>query len=190
MAAHTLFGEPPWLFVVAPPSSLKTEVIRALDGYSGTYSLSDITARTFVSGLEGKRNPSLLNYLKEELLLFKDFTTVLTKRHDERQEVLAQLREIHDGSYKKTFGNGKRVEWKGKLGFIGGVTPVIDTYTAVTAVLEERFVLYRPFPPDRQEVARKAQANSGLEMQMRQEIADAFQGFLSHLALPAALPGP
>src|SRR5438046_1578624 len=73
----------------------------------------------------------------------KDFTTVLTLHRDKRGEILAQLREIYDGHYRKEFGNGKVVDWTGKIGLIAGVTPIIDTYHAVNQVLGERFVCFR-----------------------------------------------
>lgn len=190
IGAHPIVGEPVWLFLVAPPSSLKTETIRALAGYPGTFSLSDLTAKTFASGLMGDRDPSLLKRLKNEVVLLKDFTTILTKRQDERQEILAQLRELHDGYYVKTFGNGKVVEWEGKLGFIAGVTPVIDTYSSVSAVLGERFVMYRVEAPSRTEVSRRVQKNAGKEVQMRKEIATIIQGYLKGLPVPDSLPQP
>jgi hypothetical protein len=54
-----------------------------------TYFLSELTARTFASGLETHgADPSLLARLQQEVLLLKDFTTVLEMHHDERQAIL------------------------------------------------------------------------------------------------------
>lgn len=144
MAAHRFGGTPVWLLLVAPLSGTKTELIRALERVPGTYFLSDLTARTFASGLETHRaDPSLLARLQEEVLLFKDFTTVLEMHREERQAILAQLREIYDGRFDKPWGTGKELHWKGRLGFIAGVTPIIDSHHSVLAVLGARFVMLR-----------------------------------------------
>ena len=41
MAAHTLKGELVWLLLVAPPSGVKTEILRALELVPGLYPLSE-----------------------------------------------------------------------------------------------------------------------------------------------------
>jgi hypothetical protein len=78
-------------------------------------------ARTFASGLDTPgAEPSLLNCLTGEVLVLKDFTTVLALPHDERQGVLAQLREIHDGQYDKYWGTGKPCTGRGMSAFWPG----------------------------------------------------------------------
>ena len=186
-AAHRFGGTPVWLLLVAPPSGSKTELILALRRMPDTYFLSELTARTFASGLETHgADPSLLARLHEEVLLLKDFTTVLEMHHDERQAILAQLREIYDGRYDKTWGTGKELHWEGRLGLIAGVTPIIDKYQGVLAVLGERFVMLRVEQPDRQEMATKALDNADHETQKRQELAALVQGFMA--SLPATPP--
>ena len=75
------------------------------------------------------------------ILAFKDLTTVLTMHREARAQIIGQLREVADGKTEKSFGNGLRVEWEGKLGLIAGVTPVIDEQHAFLPVMGERFVL-------------------------------------------------
>jgi hypothetical protein len=59
--ANRLDSDPLWLFLVAPPGSLKTEIIRALSGIDSVYPLSNLTAQTFASGYQTKgEEPSLL----------------------------------------------------------------------------------------------------------------------------------
>jgi hypothetical protein len=101
--------------------------------------------QTFVSGFKGK-NSSLLERLDAKglsFLLLKDFTTVLSLHRDARSEILGALREIYDGEYSKDFGNGQSVSWSGRLGFLAGVTPVIDRHHQVLAVLGQRFLMLR-----------------------------------------------
>jgi hypothetical protein len=178
--AHRYASEPVWLLVVAPPGGTKTEPIRSLYGYPGIYPLSELTARTFASGLDshGGDDPSLLARLRDEILTLKDFTTVLEKHREERQAILAQLREIYDGRFDKVWGTGKELHWEGRLGFIAGVTPVIDEHQAAMAVMGERFVLFRLHTPDRRQVARWALVGAGREAEMRAELRRAMHGFL------------
>ena len=104
---------------------------------------------------------------------------------DGRQEVLAQLREIYDGRFDKAWGTGKELHWKGRLGLVAGVTPVIDRHHAVMAVLGQRFVQFRVRQPDRQAMAQRAMENSTREEAQRR-LALAVSGFLS--TLPVADP--
>jgi len=119
VVANRLNTDPSWLLVVGPPSSAKTEILRALTGHPKAYFLSNLTPTTLVSGLKPKGKlpePSLLPKLDGKTLVLKDFTTVLSMRHDNQAEILAQLREIYDGSYSKAFGNGKVINWEGHVG--------------------------------------------------------------------------
>jgi hypothetical protein len=191
VAANLLDGDPLWLFAVAPPGSLKTELIRSLNGVPSVYPLSNLTPQTFASGFQTKGvEPSLLLKLDRRILSLKDFTTVLTMHRDKRGEILAQLREIYDGYYRKEFGNGKVVDWVGKLGLIAGVTPVIDTYYSVSQILGERFLLYRLTPADEVAVATRAMEQQGLEDVMRQELRDAVAAFFANVVpLRVEIPG-
>jgi hypothetical protein len=193
MASHCFQGTPVWLLIVAPPSGTKTELIVALANVPQVYFLSEVTAHTFASGLNPPgEDPSLLARLTNEVLLLKDFTSLLELPHDERQGILAQLREIYDGKYTKKWGTGKRLDWEGRLGFLAGVTPIIDSYHSVMNMLGERFLLLRVLQPDRQEMAKKALKNATKEGEMRRTLRALMHGFLTSLpdeppSVPATL---
>jgi IclR helix-turn-helix domain len=143
IVANRLDGDPLWLFLVAPPSGGKTEVIRSLDGVPDVYPLSSLTAQTFASGFERKGvESSLLPKLDGKTIAMKDFGSVLTMYREKRAEILGQLREIYDGGFVKDFGNGKSFRWQGKVGLLAGVTPIIDREYAVNQALGERFLLH------------------------------------------------
>lgn len=182
VTAHSLGFEPVWPLIVGPPGGTKTEPIRSLYGYPGVYPLSSLTPRTFASGLDipGADDPSLLARLNDEIIVVKDLTTLLTIDRDGRQEVFAQLREIYDGDFARTWGTGKRLEWHGRLGFIGGVTDIIDQHHAALSVLGDRFILFRLIGPNRAALARKAMGNAGKEDQMRADLRAAMHGFLAN----------
>lgn len=184
--ANKLKADPVWLFLVAASGGTKTELIRGLNKIDGIYPISDLTPQTFLSGEKGQKNASLLLRLpaEETILTYKDFTTVLTMHRDKRHAILSQLREIYDGYYRKEFGTGETKTWEGKMGFIAGVTSVIDNHQSIFQVLGERFVQYRPEQPDTIALAKKAMANSGGEKAMREEIQNAFADFLAGVEMP------
>lgn len=184
--ANKLKADPVWLFIVAASGGTKTELIRGLNKIGGIYPISDLTPQTFLSGEKGHKNASLLLRLPPEdtILTYKDFTTVLTMHRDKRHAILSQLREIYDGYYRKEFGTGETKTWEGKMGFIAGVTSVIDNHQSIFQVLGERFIQYRPSQPDTIALAKKAMANSGGEKTMREEIQNAFADFVASVEIP------
>ena len=182
--ANRLPGDPLWLFLVTAPSGVKTEYISSLNGLPKIHPLSDLTAQTFASGMKGRNDPSLLPKLSYgTVLVLKDFTTVLSMQRDKRHEILSQLREIYDGSYSKSWGTGKTLNWKGKVGLIAGVTTIIDTHYAMYQTLGERFIQYRISQPEPDAVAEVAMRNQGHEKRMREELAAAVQEFFEELDL-------
>jgi hypothetical protein len=183
--ANKLKGDPVWLFLVTASGGTKTELIRGLSKIDGIYQLSDLTPQSFLSGEKSNKNASLLLRLRNDVILtLKDFTTVLTMHRDKRHVILSQLREIYDGEYRKEFGTGETKEWKGKLGFIAGVTPIIDTHYSIYQTLGERFIQYRPIQASPIEISKRAMGNSGYESEMREEIQDAFADFISGIKIP------
>jgi len=183
--ANKLRGDPVWLFLVTASGGVKTEMIRALNKITGIYPISDLTPQTFLSGEKSNKNASLLlRIAPDTILTYKDFTTVLTMHQDKKHAILSQLREIYDGYYKKDFGTGETKEWSGKLGFIAGVTSVIDTHYSVYQALGERFVQYRLTQPEDIVLARRAMANTSKEKEMREELSEAFVNFIHGVQVP------
>src|SRR5438093_4183165 len=82
VVANRRDGDPLWQFIVAPPSGLKTEIIRALNGIDAIYPLSSLTPQTLASGLQNKGEVSLLIKLDSKVVTLKDFTTILTMHRD------------------------------------------------------------------------------------------------------------
>ncbi len=176
---------PIWLMLVAPPSSGKTTALNALldlevmtqagDKMHPTHSISDITEKTFASGAQrNDKETSLLNRLSNgSVLMFKDFTSILSKREEERRNIMSQLREIYDGAYRKEFGTGEEVNWRGKIGAIGGVTQAIYQHLESMSVMGDRFMLYQIPQPDRKAV---------LKFKLRQE----HEGTTEDIQMPIA----
>jgi hypothetical protein len=86
------------------------------------------------------KNGSTSITLGDGIFLAKDFTSVLSMRREKRGAILGQLREIHDGEFKRDFGTGESKIWKGRVTIVAAVTPVLDQFYAVFSVLGERFL--------------------------------------------------
>jgi hypothetical protein len=189
VVANRMTADPLWVFLVAPPSSGKTEIINSLRDVPDVFPLSSLTSQTFASGFERKGvETSLLPKIAGKTVTMKDFTTILTMYREKRAEILAQLREIYDGSYSKQWGNGKELDWSGKIGLLAGVTGVIDREYALGAILGERFLMYRVKGASARTLARRAiQQNSTWEQDQRQTLRQVVADYLAGL-LPVAPP--
>lgn len=183
LMSHSFNADPLWMFFVAPPSGSKTEIITTAAFLPFCYLLSDLTPQTLASGLATKTGtePSLLLKLKDNVLIMKDFTTVLNMRSEDRGMILSQLREVYDGRYSKSFGTGKKVEWEGRITLIAGVTTIIDTHSSLNQVMGERFVMYRIPQADPEMVAKKALSSLGGEKEMRAELRYAMETYFNSL---------
>jgi len=185
--SHSFTSDPLWMFLVAPPSGTKTELVTLLSALPACYMLSDLTTKTLFSGLktgEGKPSASLLYRIPNAIIALKDFTTVLTMRTEDKQIILGQLREIYDGRYDKALGNTVEIHWKGRITLIAGVTGVIDGERALMRIMGERFIMYRILQPTDKEVAKRALGMAGQEGEMRQELQNAMRKLIWGIKIP------
>jgi hypothetical protein len=159
LAAHNLVdSDPVWLMLVAPPGSMKTELLHSLKDIVGVHLIDEITPHTFISGLinqkpkPGKPPASLLHRIgKSGIIAFADFSTVLEMDPKARGSILAQMRRIYDGHFRREMGHSDtdgKPEWEGRITFLVGVTPVIDQHYGVFQQLGERFILVRMSRPE------------------------------------------
>src|SRR5260370_20346785 len=157
-------GPPAWLFVRGPPGSGKTTMsIMSACGLAEVQALGDVTENTFLSGFHGHKDPGLLEKLGpttqqgniyttqgNAVLLVKDFTTVLSMKRDKRSVILSQLREIHDGQFRRDFGTGVTKIWNRRVSIVAAVTPVLDRHYSIFSTLGERFMQVRWHRTDEQ----------------------------------------
>jgi hypothetical protein len=198
VVANYATGDSVWPLLVGPPGCGKSEIVTALTDAPDVWPLSSLTPQTLLSGFERKGTPAslLLQIGGFGIVAFKDLTTVLTMHREARAQIIGQLREVADGKTEKSFGNGLRVEWKGKLGLVAGVTPVIDEQHAFLSVMGERFVLYRMPEVPRREITRYSLARRGHEPEMRDRLRTVVAHFLAsfrdagQLELPAHFTEP
>jgi hypothetical protein len=181
-------GDPCWLLVVAPPSSAKTEVVRAIDPLPYVYMASTVTEAALLSGTSAKERAKdatggLLRQVGEfGILCFKDFTSTLSQNKETAKQALSALREIYDGQWERPVGTdgGKMLTWKGKCGLVGAVTPNIDRYGQVVTSLGDRYLLLRlDAIEDQDEVVGAALRHDHDPGTMRRQLADAMTGLIA-----------
>jgi len=118
------------------------------------------------------------------VLVIKDVTSILSADRNIRGGVLAALREVYDGLWERNVGTdgGQTLTWTGRIVVVGAVTTAWDAAHGVVATMGDRFVLLRPKTGSgRQKAGRGAIRNTGGEKAMRQELAAAVGGLVSHM---------
>lgn len=176
--ANRLEGDPIWMFFVAPPGGMKTELLMSIHESPIVEVLTSLTPATLISGatMAGGGDPSLLAVMDQRLLVIKDFTAILTLNPLAISEILGTLRDVYDGEITKRWGTGLVRHYKCKFGIIAGVTPVIEASASVGAMLGERFLKFNiPHAghlSGRRSILNKALSNLPQTIQMRKALAD------------------
>lgn len=184
VVSQELEGDPLWMFIVAPPGGSKTEHVQAFDGHYKTMMTSSLTPKTLLSGaiLPGGADPSLLPKLDRKTLIVKDFTSIISMREQDREEIFGILRDAYDGKAGRDFGNGIKRTFKGTFSILAGVTPIVYALSASHVQLGERFLKFRIgsnlHHHNEREILRRALQNSGKETSMRAELQDVILSFM------------
>lgn len=186
-AAEQLDGDPLWSLIIAGPGHTKTETVQALSGV-GAICVSTIASEGALLSASPKREQSkdatggLLRQIGSRgILVVKDMTSILSMQSNTRAPMLSAFREIHDGRWVRTVGTdgGKTLTWTGRLVVIGACTTAWDTHHSAIATMGDRFVLVRMNSHlGRESAGRHAIRNTGHEIVMRQELAEAVAGLL------------
>lgn len=188
-------NKPVWIMFVAPPGGGKSDItdtiakIEAVDPRTKEKTLlceevSDLTTASFASGMRSSDGEtSLIKKINPEggILLFKDFTTVLSKRFDDMTAIMSYLREIYDGHFSKRFGNGKTVSWEGNIGVIGSCTTIIYNELPKLSVMGDRLMMYQIQQPDRMEVLEKIWENEDAGVDGSDEMSEAMKGYVERV---------
>lgn len=168
-------GELPWLFLVGPPGSCKTETLRALTG-PHIYAVERLTRAALIPGKPGV--PSILPELDGKALIIKDLSSILSMQETLREELLSELRQAYDGYSSAVFGSGQgRREYHSRFAIVAAATEAIELYRPLHATLGERFLSIN-IQFDYHDSVHAATVNCGLEEAMRQGIRDAAGAFL------------
>lgn len=154
-------GEMLWGHIIGAPGSVKTEILRTLNGHAKTYFLSSLTAHSIISGYETPdgSDPSQLPKWNDHVVVVKEFTTILQLPDAAKQEIFSTLRSCYDGFHAKAFGTKGLVSHKSHFSMVTAVTPAIDRYTLLHADLGERFLAYRVDRYDGMDEAKRDEMN-------------------------------
>jgi hypothetical protein len=186
-AAERLPGDPAWLLIISGPGNAKTETVQSTNGIGATVVSTLTSDAALLSGTPKKQKDKnatggLLRQIGDRgILAIKDVTSILSMNRDLRTTVLGALREIHDGRWVRNVGSdgGLTLEWKGRVVVIGACTTAWDTAHSVIAAMGDRFVTVRSSSKEgRVESGRCAMRNTGREIEMRKELADAVAGLI------------
>lgn len=185
MLSNKLTGDPLWMFLVATPGGAKTEFISTFQGCPESYFTSSLTPHALISGsgTTGGNDPSLIPKLDGMILLIKDFTTILSKREQERDEIFGILRDAYDGSCSKVFGTGYKKSYVSKFSILSAVTPKIYELAESHQSLGERFLKFcigdnlDHFSEDA--IVERAIMNSQKEDGMRKEMSETMAHFIA-----------
>ena len=145
------FKEPLWLCIQGAPSSGKTEVLKMLKDDPMCHPLYDITGKTLFSGANGAEGGYIPREVKDEgILIFPDFTTVLSGPKYTQSNIMSQLRVIHDGNASKLTGidTKRKKPWSGKVGLLVAVTDAIEVFKKKASILGERWLYYQHSVPE------------------------------------------
>lgn len=185
MAHYFKNDKPIWLMILGPPGSGKTSIpLTCLEALPFSYSQDDLSSSTFLSGLAlGEKNQfSLLHNIgtpqdRSGILLFPDFTTFMSKRAEEKEQVMGQLRRVYDGEFDRTIGNG-RLSWKGKVTIVAAATPQVESHWSSQRNLGERFMQVRWPRGNGIEQAKKAIQQVEHENFIREQLKELTRAFI------------
>jgi len=172
-ACHAQYfpGDPVWLFVIGPSGSGKTSiVVNCAATLTNVFVESSVTSKSLLSGAKDGHKSSLLQLIGSSgTLVFKDFTTILSKKDDEQREIVSQFREVYDGRYSIRTGQRSAI-WTGKVTVIAAVTPAIERAWAVHRDLGERFLQVRWAGNDSLRIAESARSQRGKELSITKDM--------------------
>jgi hypothetical protein len=177
-------GDPLWLFIVGPPGSTKTEILRSLGSLPDVYQLSQLTSKTIVSGRERKDGTvirGIFPKINGKVVVISELSQILCKSREERDAIFAQLRDLYDGHCVYGYGTTDQpITVNCSIGLTCGVTSAIDMYGSVHAVLGDRFLKVRP-KFNRDLAREKAFENKEHLTQMREELQRAVKKFFQQI---------
>ena len=193
-ACERLPGDPPWLLIISGSGNAKTETVVSVAGV-GAIVVSVISSEgALLSATSRKQRAKnatgglLFEIGPRGIMVIKDVGSILSMGREVRGPILAALREIYDGRWTRNVGTdgGMKLTWEGRIVVIGASTTAWDSAHSVIASLGDRFVTIRPDSSEgRLSGGRQAMRNTGDEVTMRKELADAVAGLINGIDFEA-----
>lgn len=200
IANMRLDGSVVWLLMVAPPSSGKTLVIHLLAGLPCTLEADDISFAGLLSNTKkaDKSDTATGGLLREveslggkAVILGSDLTEYLNEKTDKRS-TMGALRLVYDGRWNRAKGSdgGGRNVWDGRVGFIGGITGLVDRSIAIRSSMGERFLYLRSSQTLKESFRRAMYAGMMSEQERESRIREGVDALLDTIAQNPAVPIP
>jgi len=190
-ATNKLAGDPPWLMIISGSGNAKTETVNAVSDVDRTIAISTISSEgALLSAIKkGKGGTGgLLRQLGDAgILVIKDFTSIISGERKARAQILAALREVHDGKWNRSVGadGGLTISWTGRIICIAAATTTWDSAHSVIASMGPRFVIIRSSARiGRTAAGKRAIRNAGTENAIREEISQAVATLITDAKLP------
>ncbi len=142
-----LVEAPLWAVLVGPPSSLKTELAKALNGLPHIYYLDTLTSNPFASGyvpLKGRKAYDLLDELDGKCFVIRDMTTLFSLNEDTVKKLLGELVAIYDQEFAKFSATRGKQSYKARFSLLGCITPAaLNRHRRYIDMIGPRFLFIR-----------------------------------------------
>jgi DNA-binding transcriptional ArsR family regulator len=189
-ATCKLSGDPPWLMLISGSGNAKSETANSVASVENTIAISTISSEGALLSASKKSKGAtggLLRQLGDSgILIVKDFTSIISGDRKARGEILAALREVHDGRWDRSVGfqGGSTISWKGRIIVIAACTTSWDSAYAVLAAMGPRFVTIRSSARvGRLAAGLRSIRNAGAEDTIRQTISEAVAALIANARL-------
>jgi hypothetical protein len=177
-ATNKLKGDPAWLMVISGSGNAKTETVCSASTVDSAIAISTIASEAALLSATSKKKRGatggiLRRFGEQGILIIKDFTSIISGDRKARAQILAALREIHDGKWNRSVGadGGQTVSWEGRIICICACTTAWDSAYSVVAQMGPRFVAIRSSSRvGRHAAGERAVRNTGNEGAIRDEI--------------------
>ena len=180
-------SKPLWIFIIGQSGDSKSEILTGFKGYPDVIILDRITANTFATGKthKGKKLPDLGQKLdnSSHIILFSDLACLKSVNKNDKDEIWGQLRELYDGRINKITGNATEAIYNNcHVTLVACSTPDIRDEYSIHNNLGTRELCYE-IEGRNESVDEKMLAaikHLGHETEMKKEIAESVQGFITN----------
>ncbi|MDH3353105.1 MAG: hypothetical protein OEL87_01535 [Nanoarchaeota archaeon] len=171
-----------WLFIIGMSGGGKSELLNLFDDdRNGTYFLNKITANAIITGYKSKTfDTDLVEQLRNKILLIPEMASILGQTKENRSQILAQLRSLHDGKMGVVSGYGKAKNYTNlNVTLIACSTPIIDRMISLGQELGSRELVYRLAKMDSEKLMQRIKENSNKnKSKIRDELKELVYLFL------------
>jgi len=143
ISAKSNSKNPLWFIIIGPSSSGKTSIMSlAVDDGTNTLEMNTMTSKTLIHG--NAKSEIIGPYLHNRLWVIKDLAEVLSKNHEERNQIFGQLRNLYDGYLEKADGMTGLKKLTGLYTtFLAASTPNYDEQSSHYNALGTRELVFR-----------------------------------------------